>query len=100
MVASWPVQEASYMYFDLTGQTAVVTGAATGIGEAIARRLARAGAAVCVADVNFEGAEEVAQSIGGLAFPVQIDITLSDSVNAAVAEVLSRTGRIDILVNN
>ena len=42
------------MLFDLTGQTAIVTGAATGIGEAIARRLARAGAAVAVADVNFE----------------------------------------------
>jgi 3-oxoacyl-[acyl-carrier protein] reductase len=88
------------MFFDLTGQTAIVTGAATGIGEAIARRLARAGAAVAVADMNFEGAANVAQSIGGLAFPVHIDITLSDSVNAAVAEVLSRTGRIDILVNN
>jgi 3-oxoacyl-[acyl-carrier protein] reductase len=48
-----------------------------------------------------QGAEaSVAQSIGGLSFPVHIDITLSDSVNAAVAEVLSRTGRIDILVNN
>jgi 3-oxoacyl-[acyl-carrier protein] reductase len=88
------------MFFDLTGQTAIVTGAATGIGEAIARRLARAGAAIAVADVNFDGAAQVAQSIGGLAFPVHIDITLSDSVNAAVAEVLSRTGRIDILVNN
>jgi len=88
------------MHFDLTGQTAIVTGAATGIGEAIARRLARAGAAIAVADLNFDGAAAVAQAIGGLSFPVQIDITLSDSVNAAVAEVLSRTGRIDILVNN
>jgi len=88
------------MLFDLTGQTAIVTGAAAGIGEAIARRLARAGAAIAVGDVNFDGAAEVAQSIGGLSFPVHIDITLSDSVDAAVAEILSRTGRIDILVNN
>jgi len=88
------------MLFDLTGQTAIVTGAATGIGEAIARRLARAGAAIAVADLHLEGATEVAQSIGGASFAAPIDITRSDSVNAAVAEVLSRTGRIDILVNN
>jgi NAD(P)-dependent dehydrogenase (short-subunit alcohol dehydrogenase family) len=88
------------MPFDLTGQTAIVTGAATGIGEAIARRLARAGAAVAVADLDLEGATEVAQSIGGGSFALPIDITRSDSVNAAVAEVLSRTGRIDVLVNN
>src|ERR1700683_2928245 len=88
------------MPFDLTGQTAIVTGAATGIGEAIARRLARAGAAIVVADFNFEGATEVARSIGGGSFAIPIDITRSDSVNAAVAEVLSRTGRIDVLVNN
>jgi NAD(P)-dependent dehydrogenase (short-subunit alcohol dehydrogenase family) len=79
------------MLFDLTGQTAIVTGAATGIGEAIARRLA---------DLNLDGATEVAQSIGGGSFAIPIDITRSDSVNAAVAEVLSRTGRIDVLVNN
>jgi NAD(P)-dependent dehydrogenase (short-subunit alcohol dehydrogenase family) len=88
------------MLFDLTGQTAIVTGAATGIGEAIARRLARAGAAIAVADLNLDGATEVAQTIGGGSFPIPSDITRSDSVNAAVAEVLSRTGRIDVLVNN
>jgi 3-oxoacyl-[acyl-carrier protein] reductase len=86
--------------FDLTGQTAVVTGAATGIGEAIARRLARAGATLAVADLNAEGAQAVAASIGGESFGVSIDISRSDSVNQAVAEVLKRRGQIDILVNN
>jgi NAD(P)-dependent dehydrogenase (short-subunit alcohol dehydrogenase family) len=86
--------------FELTGQTAIVTGAATGIGEAIARRLARAGATVAVADLNREGAQAVATSMGGESFGVSIDISRSDSVNQAVAEVLKRRGQIDILVNN
>jgi 3-oxoacyl-[acyl-carrier protein] reductase len=88
------------MAFELTGQTAIVTGAATGIGEAIARRLAKAGAAVAVADLNLAGAADVARSIGGETFPLQIDISRSDSADAAVAEVMKRRGRIDVLVNN
>ncbi len=90
-------------FFDLSGQTAVVTGAATGIGEAIAWRLARAGATVAVADIDGPGASAVAAAItdGGLcAFPVEIDIADSGSVARAVAAVLARTGRIEILVNN
>jgi 2-dehydro-3-deoxy-L-rhamnonate dehydrogenase (NAD+) len=84
--------------FDLTGQTAIVTGAATGLGEAIARRFAAAGATVAVADLDEEGAVTVASSING--FPLPVDITKDASVRAAVAAVLARTGRIDILVNN
>ena len=88
------------MAFELTGQTAVVTGAATGIGEAIARRLARAGAVLVVADVNLAGAGTVARSIGGESFPVEIDISRSVSVEAAIKQVIEKRGRIDILVNN
>ncbi len=85
--------------FDLTGQTAVVTGAATGIGEAIARRLAKAGATVAIADVDGDGAQTVASSIDR-ALGVTIDITNAESVRQAFERILSLTKKIDILVNN
>lgn len=88
------------MAFDLSGHTAIVTGAATGIGEAIARRLAEAGATVAVADLNLEGAAAVAASLPNNAFGVQMDVSNSASVEAAVAQVLAKTGRVHIVVNN
>jgi len=81
-------------------QTAIVTGAATGIGKAIAQRLADEGATVVVADINVAGAEGVASSIGGGAFAVKANVADVTSITQAVEAVLSRTGRIDILVNN
>lgn len=84
----------------LTGQTAIVTGGASGIGEAIATRLARSGAAVAIVDLDLEGGERVAAAIGTGAFAIRADITKSAEVERAVSAVLARTGRIDILVND
>ncbi|MDF2044667.1 3-hydroxybutyrate dehydrogenase [Microbacterium sp. Kw_RZR3] len=79
------------MSIDLTGRRALVTGGASGIGEAVARRFADAGAQVTVADVNREAAERVAGEIGGRAWAVD----LSDT--AALREL---SLDVDILVNN
>ena len=88
------------MYFSLAGQTAIVTGAAEGIGKAAAARLAGAGATVVVADLNHPGAVAAAGQIGSAAFALQVDITDRASVEQMVTAVLARTGRIDVLVNN
>jgi len=90
--------------FDLTGQTAVVTGAATGIGKAIATRLAGAGARIAVADRDVPNAEIVAAGLPRVAagdhFAVQVDVADGASVQKAARFVLERAGKIEILVNN
>jgi len=88
------------MSLPLDGQTAIVTGAATGIGEAIATRLAASGATVAIVDLDIEGAARVAATIGRGAFAIRANITHSVAVEEVVADVLARTGRIDILVND
>lgn len=86
--------------FSLHGQTAIVTGAAEGIGEAVAARLVRAGATVAVADRNQEGARAAAAKIGPGAFPLPVDIADRPSAEQMIAAALDRTGRVDILINN
>jgi 2-hydroxycyclohexanecarboxyl-CoA dehydrogenase len=83
----------------LEGRTALVTGAASGIGAAVSRRLAAEGAAVAVTDLNLAGASGVADELGrGAAF--ELDVRSSDSVRAAVEAAESALGPIDVLVNN
>lgn len=90
--------------FDITGHVAVVTGAATGIGKAIAVRLAGAGARIAVADLDASRAEDVAKELplvaAGNHFAVAVDIANGSSVKAAAKLVYDRAGKIEILVNN
>ena len=86
--------------FSLAGRTAIVTGAATGIGQAIAIRLAHAGAAVAVIDLNLPAAQRVAAALPNGSFAVEADVAVAASVDRAVDQVLQQTGHIDILVNN
>jgi 2-hydroxycyclohexanecarboxyl-CoA dehydrogenase len=82
----------------LEGRTALVTGAAGGIGSATCRRLAAEGAAVAVTDLNLEGAHEVAAEIGGRAY--ELDVRSTDSIRSAVEGAEADLGPLDVLVNN
>ena len=84
----------------LKGKSALITGAAKGIGAAIAAAYAGEGARVAVADIDTAAARETAARIGAGAYPVALDVTDRDSIEAAVAAVVSQAGRLDILVNN
>jgi len=80
----------------LAGKTALVTGAASGLGEAIARRFVDEGAAVILTDIDADGGAAVAESLGQAARFVRLDVSLPDDWAAAMAG----TDRVDILVNN
>jgi len=82
---------------NIQGQAALVTGGASGLGEATARELARLGAKVAVLDVNLAQAEKVAKDINGVA--IQCDITNAESVAAAIAQASAAHGPARILMN-
>jgi 3-oxoacyl-[acyl-carrier protein] reductase len=87
----------------LAGRTAIVTGAAQGIGEAVVRAYAAEGARVCIADVAVERAHALAQELardGAEAMAVRCDVSDRTEVDAMVAAAVARFGRVDILVNN
>jgi len=81
------------------GRSAIVTGAAQGIGAAIAKRLGAEGASVAVADINGEGAEATAAEMGGDAYGVVCDIGDPGSVTKLHEAVMARAGKVDVLVN-
>ena len=91
------------MNFTFNDQTAIVTGAASGIGEAIAVELAGSGATVIVADLDKAAAEATVKKItgaGGKAHAFAVDVADADQVEAMVEFAVSQTGRLDLLVNN
>lgn len=84
----------------LQGKSAMITGAARGIGRAFAEAYVREGATVAIADINLAAAEAAAHDIGPQAYAIHLDVTDQASIDRAVAQVVERTGGIDILINN
>ena len=82
----------------LEGKRAIVTGGASGIGEAICRRFAQEKAVVAVCDVDLEGAKRVAEEIGGYAY--RVDISNYTEVEKAFSKIVEELKNIHILVNN
>jgi NAD(P)-dependent dehydrogenase (short-subunit alcohol dehydrogenase family) len=88
---------------DFKGKVAIVTGGASGIGRALCQEMGRRGALVVVADVNIEGAQEVASVIsptGCPATPKRLDVSQADDVQKLIDETVSEHGRIDCMFNN
>ena len=85
------------------GATAIITDGASGIGQAIAKELAKKGCEVVLADLQFELAEEIAAGIraaGGKATAVKLDVTDHPAVEQVVRDTVVRTGRLDYMFNN
>ncbi|QYM72274.1 glucose 1-dehydrogenase [Pseudochrobactrum sp. Wa41.01b-1] len=84
----------------LENKTAIITGAGSGFGEAMARKFAREGANVVVVDRDAAGAKRVAGELGGKGLAVEADIASENGVAEAVRQAQMQFGRIDILINN
>jgi NAD(P)-dependent dehydrogenase (short-subunit alcohol dehydrogenase family) len=84
----------------LQGKTALITGAARGIGLEFAHAYIAEGATVALADINAEAVQKAAASLGPKAIAVQMDVTRQDSIDAGFVEAVARLGKLDILINN
>jgi NAD(P)-dependent dehydrogenase (short-subunit alcohol dehydrogenase family) len=83
-----------------TGKQAIITGAGSGIGAALSRALVREGAEVVCTDINADAAAQTAAALGDRARSARLDVTDPAAVQAAVDEVVNRTGRLDLMFNN
>ncbi len=84
----------------LDGKRTIVTGAASGIGRAIALAFATEGARVACLDLNLDGAKAVAAEAGGGAFALKVDVAKESSVDKQVAAAIAKLGGVDVMVNN
>ena len=84
----------------LDGKSALITGAARGIGKGFAAAYLREGATVAIGDIDLAAAEATAAELGQRAYAVPLDVTRQDSIDAAMAQVVDKAGKLDILVNN
>lgn len=84
----------------LAEKTAIVTGAASGFGKAIAARFVAEGARVAIFDINEDGAKAVAAELGGRAIAICCDVSSGAQVDAAVAATIAAFGQVDIVINN
>lgn len=84
----------------LDGKSALITGAARGIGKGFAEAYVREGAMVAVTDINLQAATETAEEIGDAAYPVELDVTEQESIDNAIETVVAKAGKLDILINN
>lgn len=84
----------------LQGKSALITGAARGIGRGFAQKYIEEGAQVAIADIDLDAAKKTASELGPDAYPIHIDVSDQNSIEAAISDVVAQTKKLDILINN